>query len=414
MQVDDLSEVSFTELRDRLKAREEADTAADIDIDEALRYLTSISSDRHTAESVAALLHLAGSFRYASQPVKSLQAASFALPLAAATDSKSLLCGAYAYMAAALGDMGQFAEATRAAAARWAIARQLRDPKWEIWAIGSFATLCVGMGQPEAAVRYFERARELAEAHGLPDIEFLARIGLADCATQLHEPALGFRLLEKSWTAAPETRLDKNLTAGAHETLSRLHLLTGDAAGARAHAEQASRLANLAPIETLRHSIKGLLGLIDVMSGAVESGLAAVEDALSFARKADGANLPVYLSNCIDAYEMAGHLDKALLYLRELVEWKRKYIELSVLSAHEETLGESTEFQPAPLMTGCLQSRIRCIQPSGTAFSFWSSRQSTQNWRADTIFTERFGWQSSRAHWLSQAAGTSHESNPSR
>ena len=122
---------------------------------------------------------------------------------------------------------------------------------------------------------------------------------------------------------------------------------------ARAHAEQASRLANLAPIETLRHSIKGLLGLIDVMSGAVESGLAAVEDALSFARKADGANLPVYLSNCIDAHEMAGHLDKALLYLRELVEWKRKYIELSVLSAHEETLGESTEFR-----TGAADDRL--------------------------------------------------------
>src|SRR5678816_967540 len=107
MQVDDLSEVSFADLRDRLNAQaEQSNDAADIDTDEALRYLTSISSDRHTVESVQALLHLAASFRYAGQPAKSLMAASYAAPLAAAADSKSVLCGAYAYMAAALGDMG--------------------------------------------------------------------------------------------------------------------------------------------------------------------------------------------------------------------------------------------------------------------------------------------------------------------
>lgn len=346
MKVDDLADFSFAELRDRLKARaEQSDDAGDIDIDDALRYLTTLASDSHTAESIEALLHLAGNFRYASQPAKSLAAASHAAPLAAALGLKVQLCGAYAFTGAALGDLGRFAEATTAQAAGWALTRELGDSKREIWAIGSFATLCVGMGQPEVAVRYFERARELAITHGLPDIEFLARISLAECAAQLREPAFGFRLLDEFWTAAPRTRLDKNLPAGAHEALARLYLLTGDTSAARVHAEEAARLASTAPIEKIRRSINGLLGLIDVLSGAVDYGLSAVDDALKFAKDVDCANVPAYLNTCIDAYEAAGHLDRALLYLRELADWKRESIELGVPLLQEDSLGKATRFR---------------------------------------------------------------------
>jgi putative two-component system response regulator len=106
-----------------------------------------------------------------------------------------------------------------------------------------------------------------------------------------------------------------------------------------------------------------LLGLIDVMSGAVESGLAAVEEALSFAKKADGANVPVYLSNCIDAYEAAGHLDKALLYLRELVEWKRKSTEVGISPLQQASLGESMQFQnPTERADERLLAKSRSLQ----------------------------------------------------
>ena len=43
---------------------------------------------------------------------------------------------------------------------------------------------------------------------------------------------------------------------------------------------------------------------------------------------------------CIDAYEAAGQSDKALGYLQELVEWKKKSIDAEVMPLQYEGLAE--------------------------------------------------------------------------
>ena len=57
---------------------------------------------------------------------------------------------------------------------------------------------------------------------------------------------------------------------------------------------------------------EALLGLIDVRSGAVEKGLAAVEDSLAFAKRVDHIDVGDYLGMCADAHEAAGQSDRAL------------------------------------------------------------------------------------------------------
>ena len=53
----------FADLRDRLKARtEELDHADDIDLTEALRYLTTLPDAEHTPDSVDALIQLGQKF----------------------------------------------------------------------------------------------------------------------------------------------------------------------------------------------------------------------------------------------------------------------------------------------------------------------------------------------------------------
>ena len=99
----ELAKLSFAELRDRLKAgSDEFDKTDDIDLPEALGYLTTLPENAHTPESVDALIQLARIFFFAAQPVEALQAASVASRLASALDqgsycatrreSKDLLC----------------------------------------------------------------------------------------------------------------------------------------------------------------------------------------------------------------------------------------------------------------------------------------------------------------------------------
>ena len=48
---------------------------------------------------------------------------------------------------------------------------------------------------------------------------------------------------------------------------------------------------------------------------------------------------------CADAYEAAGQADRALMYLQELVAWKRKSLDVEVISLQYEGLAESLQLQ---------------------------------------------------------------------
>jgi HD-GYP domain-containing protein (c-di-GMP phosphodiesterase class II) len=221
----------------------------------------------------------------------------------------------------------------------------MKDTQREIWAIGNFGALCAGMGQWNAAILYLEKARELAEEHGFADLEFHSRTNLADCAVQLREPAAGLRVLSQFRVETPQTRPQMSVSASGRNTLARLHLLVGDLDTARIHAEESARLARMARLEKITPNSEATLALIDVCSGAVEKGLSVLERSLTFARQKSQVELPDYLGMCIDAYEAVGRSDKALEYLQELVEWKKKSIEAAVTPLQYEGLVEPIRFE---------------------------------------------------------------------
>ena len=133
--------------------------------------------------------------------------------------------------------------------------------------------------------------------------------------------------------------------ANAHDTLGHLYLLTGEMNNARVHAQESGRLARLVGVKRTTQRHEALLGLIDVWSGSVESGLAAVDCALAFAKRVDHIDVADYLGMCVDAYEAAGQSDRALTYLQELVAWKKKSIDAEVMPLQHGGLPESLQFQ---------------------------------------------------------------------
>ncbi len=323
-----LADLSFAELRDRLKARaEDLGNADDIDLVGVLHYLTTLAHDAQTPDSVDALFHLSRNFFAASQPARTIEAASFASRLAIALGQRDLLCKVRGVEGVALCDLGRFVESAAAYADFWIHARALGDIEREILAIKNVGGLYIAMAQWDVAYRYLRRSCEMAAEYGYAHLELGSRVNLANCALQLGDPTSGLRALLPFTAGAPKIKREAATRASAHMTLGHLYLATDELASARVHAQESGRWAKLAGSKRTVHSHKALVGLIEVKSGAVKSGLAALERGLAFAKRVDHVDVPNYLSMCVDACESAGQSDLALGYLHELVAWKKKLID---------------------------------------------------------------------------------------
>lgn len=388
-----VSNLSFAELRDHLKARtDELNHVEDIDLTEVLRYLTTFPDGAHTPDSVDALIQLARNFFFAAQPVEALKAASVASKLATLVDHNLLLCDARGVEGLALSDLGRFTEATVAHAESWRLARLLKEVEREGWAIKRVGDLWEAMAQFDTAMTYLSRSRDLAAEHGLLDLELASRNNIANCAVQLRDPEAGLRALLPFIKQTCETRMDVLRQANAHDTLGHLYLLAGDLRVARIHALESGRLGRLAAVRRTMQRHQALLGLIDVTSGAVEQGLAAVEDSLEFAKRVDHTDVADCLGMCADAHEAASHTDRALMYLQELVDWKRKALDAELMPLEYESLGNPRTCKPARpfLTTPCSLDLNICRLASSSGFNTWWRLPSTPRSPVGMIFTEHF------------------------
>ena len=335
----ELAKLSFAELRDRLKARvEKVGYVDDIDLPEALRYLTSLPDHEHTEDSGNALIELGRNYFFFGQHEEALRAGTVAARIATAFGHQLLLCRARSMQGVTLRDLGRFSEAATALADTWMLARSIGDVERAVMAMRNIAALFFAMAHWEVAAAYNDRSRSIAAEHGLVELEFQSRNDLALCLHQLGNPIAGLHALLPLGVDAPATRLEMSSRANAHDTLAHLYLAAGDTEKAKVHAEECGKFAELAGIPRITHLHEALIGLIEVKSGAIERGLGAIQRGLDRAKRADAIDVGDYLGMCVDAYEAAGQSDKALLYLQELVAWKKKSVDAELLSTPYEEL----------------------------------------------------------------------------
>ena len=114
-------------------------------------------------------------FGPAGQPAEMLQSALLASRIAIAINDRVLLSRARNKQGIALVKVGRLTEATLAQAEAWSLARELEDKKRELDAVWGFSTISVAMGQWNAAIRYCERMRALAEETWLSSATNLLR-----------------------------------------------------------------------------------------------------------------------------------------------------------------------------------------------------------------------------------------------
>ena len=366
MKKNELADLSLAELRDRLISRvENRDAADDLDLSEVLRHFASLPESSYSSDGAAGLVHLARNFSSAAQPAEMFQAASLGAQMAMAVGDRPLLSRARNKEGFALAQLGRFSEATIAQAEAWSLARALGDRKLEMFAIWGFSTICVAMGQWNVAVRYCELMAAMAEEVGLPQYALMARINIADCAVQLRDPAAGLRLLSRFELPKSHSWDDARLLSALHINLGRLYLLVGDVAAAARHSEEATRWSATYGSPDGVQLAEALQGLVSIRLGEVESGLSAVNRSLTFAKRANRAEVPNCLATCMEACESAGYLDKALVYLHELVDWKKESVDAEVMALQVDGLTESTKFQTGnALFDDGLVARAHSLQAS--------------------------------------------------
>jgi HD-GYP domain-containing protein (c-di-GMP phosphodiesterase class II) len=312
------------ELRDWLLAVADGSRLDDeVDVNKIANILFELPAASRTAEATDALTFLARVLRNAGRTHVALAVASRAVEWADALAEPFVLFRARGTQADLLKDAGRHAESAAARVQTWEIARGLNDPLRELSAVGNIGILLDALGQFEAAMAYYERAREIAEQHGFEDFEFHSRSNLAYSAVQLGDAGAGFRALSKKRKSRLTTRLDFELACNTEDTLARLYLLVDDIESAESHAREAGRLASVAGIQRSSLVVRGLQALIDVKCGNVEEGLDALDDVLRLTRADQQADLPKTLQMCIDAYEEAGQTQRALHFLQELVALRR-------------------------------------------------------------------------------------------
>lgn len=343
---DGLATLSLAALRDRVTAiADDPKCTDDLDPSEVLRYMRVLPISSQTSDGISVLLHLTRIFGPAGQPNEMHQSAVLAGEIAIAINDRVLLSRARNKQGIALVKLGRLTEATLAQAEAWSLAREAANKDTELHAVWGFSTISVAMGQWDAAIRYCERMRTLAEDLGLPRYEFTARNNLADCALQLRDSALALRTLSKLATDAPHTDIIPDTRAHLHNNLGRACLLIGDVDAADIHTKQAAEWAAVWNTPTVVSCVEAVQGLVDIQKGNVDGGLLKVNRALNFAKGANAGEVPNCLGICIDAYEAAGQFDEALNCLNELVEWKKRSVDAEVMGPQFQSLAESGQLK---------------------------------------------------------------------
>jgi HD-GYP domain-containing protein (c-di-GMP phosphodiesterase class II) len=323
----DVTNKSLAALRDRLiSTADTLESPGDLDLDETLNYLLKLPEENRTGEAADALTHLARNFRNAGRVHDGLRAVVRARKWAASLDDQEVLFRAIGNESDLLMDVGAFSAAAAGRIQSWVLASEMGDVLRQLCAVGNIGILISGMGQHRAAIPYFERAREMAEQHGLPDFEFHSRSNIAANAIEGGDFSLGRRILSGFETEAPRSRLSATLIANTYGNLVRMDLMADDLASARLHLERMFHYAALARVERTNQTARLMAGLIDIRLGAVERGLGALFESLAFSKRASRADVSNILVDCVETHLFLGDTEKALDFLRELLEFRSEFL----------------------------------------------------------------------------------------
>ena len=326
------------------KSLQAGSAAAVDDVAKIVSALRGIEGTGLAELRIGALIDAAHYFYVIGQPFSSIEPSREAVRIAKQAGLKALHRKALTVFGITSADTGNISQAIEAYADAIDIAESLgdRDAKCVVWV--NLGVAMLNCAQYRDAIMCFETAIELAENQPhLSGHRLTALSNIALCSLHLEDFARGLKAAEATVrdSAEPTTAAEMLARVLRENNYVRLLLEVNNVARAKERCVVARRYANAS--HSARAEIAAALaeGLCEVQSGKSDVGLSRLTATLEKARVMRSM-LRDTLAALVKAHEIVGQPQRALMYLREMMESTRQTQQenaLKHLQLHLENLG---------------------------------------------------------------------------
>jgi putative nucleotidyltransferase with HDIG domain len=321
----------------------------------AARALKRMRGSAHLDLRANCLLDIAQYFYLAGSSFEAIDAANTAVELVKAARHEALQRKAFNYLGILYADSGNIPRAVECYARALELAQQLkqRDAECSVWL--NLGTAFFYAAQYQDANRCFEHTIRFAGSDpSLKGQRTRAYSNIALCCLHTEEFAKGLRACESYLREADEPHSASELVSRVllENNYARLLLEVNAIEKAGERCEIARRYAGKSKSSRAEMAASLAEGLYEVHAGRVDVGISRLSNALERARILKSMQRDT-LAALVKAYELMGQPQRALIYLREMIEANRKtqqetalkHLGLHLSELNQETIpGEAAPF----------------------------------------------------------------------
>lgn len=308
---------------------------------ESLRMLKGPANHR---VRIDCLLEIAQYFYVVGRPFEAVDPASLALSIATEAADKALMRKASTFLGAMYADTGNIPGAIECYSRALELLQELRDPAAEcrVWINSGVALMYAA--QYEDAIACYEHAVQIADRdEALFHLRASAFANIALSCLYLEDYSRGLKAAETSIRESIEPANPAEMLARVIRECNycRLLLEVDNVEKAAKHCEVAKHYAQLSKSARAEIVASTIEGLCEIHSGKVDVGISRLTATLEKAR-IYRATLRETLAALVKAFEVIGQPERALIYLREMIETNRQYQQansLQHLKLHLDRLG---------------------------------------------------------------------------
>lgn len=343
------AQLALTRIAAEVKANLQAGSSSSAEfIGSVLNSLRQIQGTEHADLRINCLSDCAHFYYVIGQPFASIQPASDAVELAELVSNKPLLRKALTVLGVMLADTGNVSKAIECYAQALELVRALQDQESECIVWINLGVALLYSAQYRDSIACSEHVIELASSNPkFQQFRTIALTNIALCSLHLEDFGRGLKAAETSVRESTEPRTAAEMISRVlrENNYTRLLLEVNSLERAKERCQIARKYAVLSKSARAEIGASIAEGLYEVHAGNVDVGISRLTATLEKARLLRSM-LRDTLAALVKAYEIIGQPQRALVYLREMMEATRQIQQenaLNHLRIHLDRLGQVPE-----------------------------------------------------------------------
>jgi putative two-component system response regulator len=333
-----------------------------------VKALRTVPGNAHHDLRINCLIDVSHFFYILGQTFTGIEPASDALEIATRANDKGLVRKSLTFLGMMYADTGNVSRAIECYAQALDLAQELRDTEAECSVWQNLGVALLYAAQFRDAITTFEHVVRLAGANPvLQKFRTPALSNIALCCLHLEDFSRGLKASETCLNESKEPHTAAEMVARVlrENNYSRLLLEVNAIEKAGERCQIARRYATRSKSARAEIGASIAEGLYEVHAGRVDVGISRLTNALERARLLRSM-LRDALAALVKAYEIIGQPQRALIYLREMIEALRqtqqenalKHVNLHLAKLGQEVVGEAPIATRLQRQEAALQGKV--------------------------------------------------------